>query len=74
VRRSGNRVGLALSGQLDAAVRVLSGGAGTLSGDALRQRVSDDDDLRDLIAFAGSEAFVQARRALGFSVKPASTE
>lgn len=68
VRCCGNRVGLALGGQLSAALRVLNDGDPEPHGDDLRQWASHDGDVRDLLAFAASPAYVLARRTLGASV------
>ena len=64
---NGNRIGLALSGDLHAAVRVLA--PGSEGPEALRAAVDELDELRDLIAFAGSKSYAQARRSLGFHVQ-----
>lgn len=74
VRHGGSRVGLALGGELDAAIRVLTESDETPTGDALHARVDADDELRDLIAFAISAEFVAARKDLGFAVQPKPTE
>ncbi len=72
VRRSGNRVGLALGGHLPAALRVLNDGDPEPRGDHLREWAAHDGDVRDLLAFAASPAYVEARRALGVTVQPAT--
>lgn len=71
VRRCGNRVGLALGGELPAALRVLNDGDAEPHGDELRQWAAHDGDVRDLLAFAASPAYVAARRELGVTVEPA---
>jgi hypothetical protein len=63
-------VGLALGGQLPAALRVLNDGDAEPRGDDLRHWAAHDDDVRDLLAFAASPAYVQARRELGVVVEP----
>lgn len=68
IARNGNRVGLALCGKLGAAVSVLAPEAG--HGSALRQAVRSSEELRDLIAFACTETYVDARVRLGFGVEP----
>jgi tetratricopeptide (TPR) repeat protein len=68
IRRTGNRVGLTLGGDVDAAVRVVVADVRPGDAEALTGAVRDNEDLRDLIAFATSEQFVAARRQLGFSV------
>ncbi|MEM9460956.1 MAG: tetratricopeptide repeat protein, partial [Myxococcota bacterium] len=73
VRRSGNRVGLALSGDLPAALRVMNDGDPEPHGPQLREWVQHDGDLRDLMVFAGSRQFAAARRALGITVRPRAT-
>jgi hypothetical protein len=70
VRCCGNRVGLALSGQLSAALRVLNDGDLEPVGDDLRGWAAHDGDVRDLLAFAASPAYVLARRELGATVEP----
>jgi tetratricopeptide (TPR) repeat protein len=74
VKRCGTRVGLALGGELDAAIRVLTQTDEAPTHDALRALAADDDELRDLIAFAISAQYVEARKALGFEVKPRPTQ
>ncbi|MCR9160394.1 MAG: tetratricopeptide repeat protein [Nannocystaceae bacterium] len=66
IARNGNRVGLALCGDLSAAVTVLAPDA--QHGSALRQAVRGSEELRDLIAFACTKTYAQARRQLGFGV------
>lgn len=68
LRQSGNRIGLAIAGDVAAALQVIAGD--DVRGDTLRERLVEEDDLRDLISFAAGERFVAARRALGFSVQP----
>jgi tetratricopeptide (TPR) repeat protein len=68
VRCCGNRVGLALCGQLPAALRVLNDGDIEPIGDELREWAAHDGDVRDLLAFAASPAYVRARRELGATV------
>jgi tetratricopeptide (TPR) repeat protein len=68
VRRAGNRVGLAIAGDLGAAIRVVTGTTDTPAGFDLIRRVREDDDLRDLIAFCASSAYAAARRQLGHEV------
>jgi len=68
VRRAGNRVGLAIAGDLGAAIRVVAGTPDTPAGFDLIRRVREDDDLRDLIAFCASSAYAAARRQLGHEV------
>lgn len=72
IARNGNRVGLALCGNLGAAVAVLAPEAG--HGESLRQAVRASEELRDLIAFACTKTYAEARRQLGFGVeaRPAS--
>ncbi len=70
IRRGGNRVGLALSGQLPAALRVMNDGDPEPRGEQLREWAEHDADLRDLLSFATSTAFVAARQQLGVSVVP----
>ena len=67
IARNGNRVGLALCGNLRAAVTVLAPDAG--HGSSLRQAVRGSDELRDLIAFACTKTYVEARGQLGFGVE-----
>ena len=70
VHRSGNRVGLCLARNLGAALDILGlpHDPGERSA-ALKARAQHDADLRDLLVFAVSPAYVTARRALGFEVK-----
>jgi tetratricopeptide (TPR) repeat protein len=68
IRRTGNRVGLTLGGDIEAAIRVLVPQTDLSTVERLVAAVKADDELRDLIAFATSESFVAARRQLGFSV------
>lgn len=70
VRRCGNRVGLAMGGELTAALRVMNDGDPEPSGEQLREWIRFDGDLKDLVAFAASPAFVRARVALGLHVVP----
>lgn len=65
VRQGGNRIGLVLGGDIEAALAVVLGEA-----DDLQDAVATDDDLRDLVAFASSAAFVDARKRLGYHVAP----
>ncbi|MEM6295755.1 MAG: tetratricopeptide repeat protein [Myxococcota bacterium] len=67
IAMNGNRVGLALCGNLSAAAHVLSPDCGY--GASLRQAVRGSDELRDLIAFACSKTYAQARADLGFRVE-----
>ncbi|MBZ5710455.1 hypothetical protein, partial [Nannocystis pusilla] len=70
VQRSGDRVGLCLSRNLGAALDIL--GLPQEPGErsaALKARAARDGDLRDLLVFAVSPAYVAARRGLGFEVK-----
>ncbi|MDC0674521.1 tetratricopeptide repeat protein [Nannocystis radixulma] len=70
VQRSGDRVGLCLSRNLGAALDIL--GLPQEPGErsaALKARAAHDGDLRDLLVFAVSPAYVAARRGLGFEVK-----
>lgn len=68
VRRAGNRVGLAVGGDLGAAIRVVAKTPETPTGFDLKNRVREDDDLRDLIAFCASAAYAAARKQLGHDV------
>src|SRR5690606_15274892 len=72
--RTGNRVGLTLGGDLSAAIRVMTASDETPTGEALRMRAAADDDLRDLLYFATTEAYVTARRKLGYTVTAAETQ
>jgi tetratricopeptide (TPR) repeat protein len=74
VRRCGTRMGLALGGDVEAAVRVLTARDEAPTHDDLRELVSGSDELRDLLAFAISGEYVEARKTLGFEVKPRPTE
>ena len=67
IARNGNRVGLALCGNLSAAVTVLAPDAG--HGASLRQAVRGSEELRDLIAFACTKTYAAAREQLGFGVE-----
>ena len=71
IARNGNRVGLALCGNLGAAVTVLAPDAG--HGASLRQAVRGSEELRDLIAFACTKTYAEARRQLGFGVEALAT-
>jgi hypothetical protein len=66
VRQRGNRVGLAVGGDVEAALRAAGGG----TSDAVA--AAADPEIRDLLAFAVSDRFVAARRSLGVHVRPAS--
>lgn len=68
IRRAGNRVGLAVSGDLAAALRMVTGRDVTPTADELAARVAADEDVRDLVAFAGSAAYAAVRRQLGYDV------
>lgn len=70
IRRAGNRVGLTLAGDIEAALRVVLPTESERTPDSLPEAVRSDEDLRDLIAFASSEQFVEARRRLAFAVAP----
>lgn len=67
IARNGNRVGLALCGNLGAAVAVLAPDA--QHGSSLRQAVRGSEELRDLIAFACTKTYAEARQQLGFGVE-----
>ncbi len=67
IARNGNRVGLAICGNLSAAVTVLAPEAG--HGASLRQAVRGSEELRDLIAFACTKTYAAARQQLGFGVR-----
>jgi tetratricopeptide (TPR) repeat protein len=67
VRRA-NRLGLVVSGEPSAAVRVLAG-EDDVCGDALRERLAADTDLRELFGYAISDEYVAARKRLGFGVR-----
>lgn len=67
IARNGNRVGLAVCGNLGAAVTVLAPDAG--HGASLRQAVRGSEELRDLIAFACTKTYAAARQQLGFGVE-----
>ena len=69
VRRAGNRVGLAIGGDLGAAIRVVTRTTETPTGFDLKNRVREDDDLRDLIAFCASASYAAARKQLGHDVQ-----
>ncbi|MFV8755019.1 tetratricopeptide repeat protein [Nannocystaceae bacterium ST9] len=66
VRRAGDRVGLVVCGDLEAALRVLAGPE--LERAELRARIGRDAELRELIAYAVSGAYADARRAIGYQV------
>lgn len=68
VRRRGNRVGLAVSGDLEAALRVVGGNGGVDFGQPL-----EDPEIRDLVAFAVSDRYTSARRALGMQIQAADS-
>ncbi|MCB9716374.1 MAG: tetratricopeptide repeat protein [Myxococcales bacterium] len=74
VRRCGNRVGLALCGDLRAALRVMNDGDPEPRGEALRQWAEHDGDVRDLLVFATSSAYVTGRRGLGVTITRNPTE
>ncbi|MBX7078918.1 MAG: tetratricopeptide repeat protein [Nannocystaceae bacterium] len=69
LRRASHRVGLAVAGDLGAAMRVVTHREAPLVGEALLAQAERDDDLRDLIAFATSAAYAATRRALGYEVR-----
>jgi tetratricopeptide (TPR) repeat protein len=69
IRRAGNRVGLAIAGDLAAAIRVITNRAETPTGDELAQIVEQDEDLRDLLAFAVSASYSAVRRQLGHEIR-----
>lgn len=69
IRRAGNRVGLAVSGDLAAAIRVVTRSAETPTGEALVLAAQADEDLRDLIAFAASAAYAAVRQQLGNEIR-----
>lgn len=68
--RGAHRVGLTLGGDLSSALTALGLDGAALPLDELRQRVTQDAALRDLVFFASSEPYVAARKALGVSVVP----
>ncbi|WP_146157960.1 tetratricopeptide repeat protein, partial [Enhygromyxa salina] len=67
-RRAGDRVGLLVSGDIEAALAVLGGGDPS----DLRARVEANGDLRALLAFAVSGAYADARRQLGYVIEGAA--
>jgi tetratricopeptide (TPR) repeat protein len=69
IRRAGNRVGLVVAGDLAAAIRVVTGATTTPTGAALVSAAEQDDDLRDLVAFAISDAYAAVRRQLGHDIQ-----
>ena len=69
-----NRVGLALCGNLSAALRVMNDGDPEPAGEQLREWAAHDGDVRDLLAFAASPEYVRARRGLGVTIEPGSAE
>ncbi|HWB77636.1 MAG TPA: hypothetical protein VG755_21870, partial [Nannocystaceae bacterium] len=69
IRRAGNRVGLAVAGDLGAAIRVVTRSTATPTGDTLVELAQADDDLRDLIAFAASAAYAAVRQQLGYEIR-----
>src|SRR5690606_33968987 len=64
-RRAGDRVGLLVCGDIEAALAVLGGDDPA----DLRARVEADTDLRALLAFAVSGAYADARRQLGYLIE-----
>lgn len=74
VRQSANRVALSIAGDVAAGLAVATGHDDTPTGDALRDKIGRDDDLRDLVSFASSPRFVAARLALGFVVREVVAE
>ncbi len=69
LRHSGNRAGLCLAGELNGPLRSFGfDGESTHGGRQLRATALNDPALRDLLAFAGSRDYVEARQALGFRV------
>ncbi|MBK8718518.1 MAG: hypothetical protein IPN32_27880 [Deltaproteobacteria bacterium] len=69
VRRAGSRIGLAIAGDLGAAICVVTGAKTPLTGAELLARAEVDDDLRDLIGFATSGAYAGVRRTLGYAAR-----
>ncbi|MBC8068761.1 MAG: hypothetical protein IAG13_10550, partial [Deltaproteobacteria bacterium] len=69
IRRAGNRVGLAVAGDLAAAIRVVSRSPVTATGEVLVQAAQADDDLRDLIAFSASASYAAVRQQLGHEIR-----
>jgi hypothetical protein len=68
--RSGQRVGLSLARNLGVALDILGLPQDAAErSNALKARVADDSDLRDLVVFATSPAFAAARKALGFELR-----
>ncbi|HGG56277.1 MAG TPA: hypothetical protein ENK31_00600, partial [Nannocystis exedens] len=68
VRRGGNRVGLCAAGLLEVALEFLGlpTEAKTRS-QMIRERIeNNDEELRDLLGFAGSALYARARRGLGY--------
>ena len=65
--KSGNRVGLAISGDIRAGLRVVLGDYD--AGDALVAAVTDSDEARDLVAFALTPTYVQLRESMGVAVE-----
>ncbi len=67
VRQAGNRIGLLLCGDIEAAVRVVTGEE-SIDPSTLRKLVDQSDELRDLIAFSTTRTFAEARRKHGAKV------
>jgi tetratricopeptide (TPR) repeat protein len=67
IAQGGNRVGLAIGGDLRAALETLLS-AEDLQPESLRERVAVDAEIRDLVSFAASGTFVRARVGLGCRV------
>lgn len=63
--RVGNRVGLAMAGDLEAALRVL---LGTEPNADVGAALQDSDEARELVAFALSQNYVKVRKSMGLRV------
>ena len=67
IAQGSNRVGLALGGDIWAALVTLLN-EDEMEPDALRERVAADPEIRDLVSFAASETYVRSRVGLGHRV------
>ena len=70
--KSGNRVGLAMAGDIRAGLRVVLGEYE--AGDDLAERVSNSDEARELVAFAVTTTYVRLRGSMGVEVRAKASE
>jgi tetratricopeptide (TPR) repeat protein len=65
--KSGNRVGLAIAGDVRAGLRVVLGDFE--AGESLAERVAESNEARELVAFSLTPTYVELRESMGVEVR-----